>query len=115
GFDDVLFVDVGGQVVEGATWNVGFLDGKRLIWPEADWLPSVTMRLVQDALPGLGLVSATARVGQAELARMRAAFITNATVGVRASRSIADIAFAEDDPTIQVLQNAYRAIRGELV
>src|SRR6266545_141932 len=94
GFDDVLFVDADARLVEGATWNIGFLDGDRVVWPEADWLPGVTVRL-------------------ADLATIRAAFITNAGVGVRAVSAINDIAFAKDDPTIQALQDAYLAIPGE--
>src|SRR6266508_2067939 len=110
---DVLFVDADARLVEGATWNIGFLDGDRVVWPEADWLPGVTMRLVEEALPALGLESVTAPVRLADLATIRAAFITNAGVGVRAVSAINDIAFAKDDPTIQALQDAYLAIPGE--
>jgi branched-subunit amino acid aminotransferase/4-amino-4-deoxychorismate lyase len=115
GFDDALFVGADGRVVEGATWNIGFLDGNGVVWPEADCLPGVTMRLVQGALPELGLESITVPVAQADLAAMRAAFISNAGVGVRAVSTIDDVAFAEDDLTIHALQDAYIAIPGEPV
>jgi branched-subunit amino acid aminotransferase/4-amino-4-deoxychorismate lyase len=115
GFDDVLFVCAYSRIAEGATWNIGFLVGNRVVWPEAEWLPGVTMRLVQDTLPRLGLESVIAPVNLAELATMQAAFITNAGVGVRAVRSINDVAFAEDDPTVQTLQDTYLAIPGEPV
>jgi branched-subunit amino acid aminotransferase/4-amino-4-deoxychorismate lyase len=112
-FDDVLFVGADNRVVEGATWNIGFLNGNRVVWPEADWLPGVTMRLVQDSLAGLDLESVTVPVHLAEVATMRTAFITNAGVGVRAVSSINEIAFADDDPTVRALQDAYLAIPGE--
>ncbi|MGK5559098.1 aminotransferase class IV, partial [Actinomadura kijaniata] len=47
GFDDALFVDAGSSVTEGTTWNVGFFDGRRVVWPDAEALPGVTMRLLR--------------------------------------------------------------------
>lgn len=115
GFDDVLFVCSDGRICEGATCNVGFLDGGRVVWPAADWLPGVTMRLVQAALPDLGLESVTVPVPRTGLGRMRAAFITNAGVGVRAVASIDTMTFAADDPMIGRLQDAYLGVDGEPV
>ena len=38
-----------GVITEGGTWNVGFFDGDRVIWPDAAALPGVTMLLLQGA------------------------------------------------------------------
>ena len=112
GFDDVLFSGPDSHITEGATWNVGFLDGLRVVWPEANWLPGVTMRLVQEALPALGLESITAPISLDELESFGAAFITNAGVGVRAVRSIDQVTFTNLD-SVQDIQSAYLARPGE--
>jgi branched-subunit amino acid aminotransferase/4-amino-4-deoxychorismate lyase len=38
GFDDALFTDAGAAISEAATSNIGFVDGERIVWPEADCL-----------------------------------------------------------------------------
>ncbi|WP_246278328.1 aminotransferase class IV family protein [Phytohabitans rumicis] len=107
GFDDVLFVDRHGNVSEGATWNIGFIEGESVVWPAAEQLPGVTMAL----LKGL---SQTAMVRPiAEPASMSAAFVTNAAVGVRPVGQIDDTALASDAAIIGELQAAYLAIPGE--
>jgi branched-subunit amino acid aminotransferase/4-amino-4-deoxychorismate lyase len=113
GFDDVLFTTADSRIAEGATWNIGLLDGGRVVWPEADCLPGVTMRLVQDGLPKLAMQSVSAPVHLTELNRMQGAFITNAGVGVRRISSIDDVAFAADASAVDALQAAYLAIPGE--
>jgi branched-subunit amino acid aminotransferase/4-amino-4-deoxychorismate lyase len=50
GFDDAVFVDAEDAFTEGATWNIGFLRGREVVWPEADCLVGVTMRLLQSSL-----------------------------------------------------------------
>jgi branched-subunit amino acid aminotransferase/4-amino-4-deoxychorismate lyase len=47
GLDDVMFVDAASHVCEGATWNIGFIQGDEVVWPRAEVLPGVTMRLLQ--------------------------------------------------------------------
>jgi branched-subunit amino acid aminotransferase/4-amino-4-deoxychorismate lyase len=111
GYDDVLFVDAAKQVIEGATWNVGFFDGTRILWPESDCLPGVTMRLLQGAIRSVESVSANLTLAQ--LQDMRAAFITNAGLGVGPVESIDMIKFPGDSAFIEKLQREYAAIPGE--
>lgn len=107
GFDDALFTGPGGYVSEGVTWNVGFVDtAGRVVWPEADVLPGVTLQLLRAADAG----SVTAPVAVGDLPRMRAAFATNASVGVRAIRAIDEVTFPGDDETAGRLRELYARV-----
>lgn len=106
GFDDVLFVDRHGNVSEGATWNIGFFDGERLVWPAAEYLPGVTVALLRS----LGRAESTREVDLASASAMPAAFVTNAAVGVRQVGQIDEITYAGD---VRELREAYLAIPGE--
>src|SRR5690606_15397840 len=39
GFDDALMIDPAGLIIEGTTWNVGFVIDDHLVWPAGDALP----------------------------------------------------------------------------
>jgi branched-subunit amino acid aminotransferase/4-amino-4-deoxychorismate lyase len=79
GYDDVLFIDAGSRISEGATWNVGFVDGDQVVWPDAEVLPGVTMRLLQQSDPPPAIRAMTL----SDLAQMTGALATNAATGVR--------------------------------
>jgi branched-subunit amino acid aminotransferase/4-amino-4-deoxychorismate lyase len=115
GADDALFVDEDARVLEGATWNVGFIVNGGVVWPAADCLPGITASLLTQALPSIGIASTTAPVRLQELTRATAAFATNASVGVRPIRSIDDATFAGDAALLARLQNAYLAIEPERI
>ncbi|WP_414166455.1 aminotransferase class IV [Streptoverticillium reticulum] len=107
GFDDALFVGPGGCVSEGVTWNVGFVDAAgRVVWPEADVLPGVTLQLLRAADAG----TLTAPVAVGDLPRMRAAFATNASVGVRAISAIGKVTFPEEDEVVGRLRELYAGV-----
>jgi branched-subunit amino acid aminotransferase/4-amino-4-deoxychorismate lyase len=111
GYDDVLFVDTAKQISEGATWNICFYDGERIIWPDAECLPGVTMRLLQADARAVAWTSASVALHQ--LADMRAAFITNAAIGVRPVESIDLIRYEPVPELVQTLQDEYAAITAE--
>jgi branched-subunit amino acid aminotransferase/4-amino-4-deoxychorismate lyase len=106
----VLFVDDRSRIYEGATWSIGFVDGDRLVWPDAECLPGVTMALLK-ALDGPQ--STTAEIGLASAASFPAAFVTNAAVGVRPVQLIDHIRYDADAELIRELREAYLAIPGE--
>lgn len=109
GFDDVLFVNNDGNVSEGATWNIGLFDGESVIWPQADILEGVTMRLLADA----HRETTTAPVHLRDVPNMVAAFATNTVIGVRPISVIDNTELAIDLPVIKTLQHEYNGIEPE--
>jgi branched-subunit amino acid aminotransferase/4-amino-4-deoxychorismate lyase len=109
GYDDAIFVDANGFVTEGVTWNVGFFDGSRVVWPQGDILPGVTMALVDAA----HAQSITARVNLAEIHGMVAAFATNTSIGVRPISAINGHIFDDNHAILSLLQDEYASVEGE--
>jgi branched-subunit amino acid aminotransferase/4-amino-4-deoxychorismate lyase len=114
GFDDALFTGVDGRVCEGPTWNIGFLDGSGLVWPQAPCLPGVTMRLVGRAAEALGVPVSTRPLAAVAATRTAGAFVTNATAGVRPVASIDGINLPQPDLLHEIAQ-AYQEVPGELL
>jgi branched-subunit amino acid aminotransferase/4-amino-4-deoxychorismate lyase len=107
GYDDALFTDRAGTISEGSTWNIGFFDGERIIWPDAPCLPGVTMRLLQQPSHAVAPISLT------DIGRMPAAFATNAAIGVRQIGGIDSTRFLERSPELDQLRAAYLNIEPE--
>ncbi|MFF7636440.1 aminotransferase class IV [Kitasatospora sp. NPDC008050] len=110
GFDDALFVEADGRIAEGGTWNIGFVDARgTVVWPQAEVLPGVTMRLLQAAHHPTVITPVPATA----LPSMRAAFATNAAIGVRTVSAIDDQLFATADPVLDQLRRTYAELPGE--
>ncbi|MBD0695891.1 aminotransferase class IV [Streptomyces sp. CBMA123] len=112
GYDDVLLTDDDGLVLEGATWNVGFLTGRRLVWPEGPSLPGVTAALLAGAYGG---PQSREPVHAAESGRFDAAFAVNAGVGLRPLAAVDGTAFDPGHPLLAELRAAYRGIAADPV
>lgn len=106
GFDDVLLVDSAGTIAEGSTWNVGFFDGERVLWPKAEQLAGVTMALLNAHYRG---PIAHEAIKLERISQMHAAFATNAAVGVRTISAIDGRSFAEEHEVMSLLREAYAA------
>ncbi|MFC0038638.1 aminotransferase class IV family protein [Actinomadura rayongensis] len=109
GFDDSVFTDTESFISEGATWNIAFYDGQQVIWPNAEVLPGVTMRLLQQVHDQTTL----APVNLTDLPELEAAFATNTAIGVRAITSIDSAEFPADHPILDTLRKEYQEIPGE--
>ncbi len=109
GFDDCLFHDGAGFVSEGTTWNIAFYDGRKVLWPSAEVLPGVTMRLLQQAHEGM----VTAPVHLRDLSGMHAAFATNTSAGVRPIASIDGIDMTAEHGVFDTLRAEYQEIPAE--
>ncbi|GAA0420493.1 aminotransferase class IV family protein [Streptomyces luteireticuli] len=110
GFDDALFVGPDGGISEGGTWNVAFVDARgTVVWPEAEVLPGITMALVRRD------DHVVARVTTDDLPSMKAAFATNAAIGVRAIAAVDDVQLDAGHPVVKALQDAYLGLAGEPV
>ncbi|WP_189082969.1 aminotransferase class IV [Mangrovihabitans endophyticus] len=110
GYDDALFLDADGLVSEGVTWNIGFFDGDTVIWPLADALPGVTMRLIERAYDG---PQRREPVGISQLPAMAAAFTTNAAVGIRAVAAVDTVGFDPGHPVLDALRRRYAQVAPE--
>ncbi len=107
GFDDALFVDVDSQVSEGSIWNIGFILGEEVIWPQAPMLAGVAQALVQRGLGPSGLTGRTAPVHVDDLRGFDAAFICNSATPACAVSVIGDQAFATSHALIERLHAAW--------
>ncbi|MDY6924249.1 MAG: aminotransferase class IV [Pseudomonadota bacterium] len=101
GFDDALFADGDGWISEGSLWNIGFVRGGEVIWPEAPMLTGVTLTLLQRGLEARGLASRTRPVRLEELPRFDGAFICNSATPACPVASIDALAF---DPAAAPLE-----------
>jgi branched-subunit amino acid aminotransferase/4-amino-4-deoxychorismate lyase len=94
GYDDALFVDAAGRISEGSLWNVGFMRGDTVIWPEAPMLEGVSQALIKAHLADIGLKQETRRVTLDDLVGFEGGFITNSATPACAVAAIGDHAFA---------------------
>ncbi|MBU1384813.1 MAG: aminotransferase class IV [Alphaproteobacteria bacterium] len=106
GFDDALFADSDGRISEGSLWNIGFVRGDAVIWPEAPMLTGVTLTLLQGGLEARGMSSRTRPVQLEDLPRFDGAFICNSATPACPVASIDALAF---DPAAAPLE-ALRSI-----
>lgn len=107
GFDDALFVDGEGRISEGSLWNIGFVSGDEVVWPQAEMLAGVAQALVHEGLAGAGLTGRTAPVPAGDLARFDAAFLCNSATPACAIAAIGDQAFTSPAGLIERLQHAW--------
>jgi branched-subunit amino acid aminotransferase/4-amino-4-deoxychorismate lyase len=109
GFHDALFIDNASFISEGATWNIGFFDGARVVWPSAEILPGITMRLLKQVHDH----TVTAPMNLRDVPSMQAAFATNTTIGVRAVSAIDGMGLSGDHSIFETLRKEYEEIPPE--
>lgn len=107
GFDDALFVDGEGRVSEGTLWNIGFVQGDRIIWPQAPMLAGVTQALITRGLPEVGLTRETRPIRLDEISAFDAAFLCNSATPVCPITAIDDVAFANDPVLLAKVEEAW--------
>lgn len=111
-FDDVLFTSDDGVISEVSTSNIGFVHQGRVVWPRAQWLPGVTMALIDQ---GLGRSAKTEPVTVSDLPEMEAAFVTNASTGVRAVLSVERTEWRTDHEVLDKVRALYANTPYELL
>ncbi len=107
GFDDALFMDGADRISEGSLWNIGFVSGEAVVWPQAPMLAGVAQALVQQGLPAVGLEGRTEPVQIADLTRFDAAFLCNSATPACGIAAIGERAFAMSPGLIERLQGAW--------
>lgn len=108
GHDDALLVGSDGTVSETATANVGFFDGRDVVWPEAPVLVGITMRL----LVANGPTSRYRPVGVADIPSFDGAFVANSR-GVAAVSHVDDVPLPVDTARTKALVEVYESVPGD--
>ncbi len=107
GFDDALFADPDGLISEGSLWNVGFLAGDTVVWPEAPMLPGVAQALISQGLAQVGLGGRTAPVRLSDLAAFDGAFLCNSATPACPITAVGDYVFEVEAERIGRLRVAW--------
>jgi len=105
GVDDALFVDARGRISEGSVWNIGFWDGRQVVWPQAEALRGTAEKLLQAGLAELGVGQRHQPVEARALGGMKAAFAANAT-GLWPISGIDETALRPDPALMETLAAA---------
>jgi branched-subunit amino acid aminotransferase/4-amino-4-deoxychorismate lyase len=109
GFDDALLTSADGAVAETAIANVGFFDGSGIVWPDAPLLRGVTMQLLEQRLPELGVPSRRAPVRVQDIASLDGAFVSNAR-GVAAVGQVDEIRLPVPAERMSLVRDAYASV-----
>lgn len=114
GRDDALFVDAQDSISEGPSWNIGFIQGGRVVWPDAPALGGTTVQLLQAALADQGVGQQVGQVRLEDLSRFEAAFACNAA-GVWPIAEIDGTAFASSSQWVTSLAAALATLPRERI
>ena len=105
GFDDAVFVDAAGRVSEGSTWNLAFLAGDEVLWPQAQALRGTAEQLLIAGLERLGRAQAWREVPLDVLPGCSGAVACNAT-GLWPLARIGDCRFGDSQALLERLRQA---------
>ncbi|WGW12482.1 aminotransferase class IV [Saxibacter everestensis] len=107
GFDDAAFEDRVGRLSEATIWNLAFWDGESVIWPEADYLPGVTMQILARRLQSMAVRQQIREIRPTDMNDQFSAVVMNSwTPGIPVSR-IGDKSMAQDATLSRLLDEAY--------
>lgn len=107
GFDDALFADPQGRISEGTLWNIGFVSGNEVLWPQAPMLAGVAQALIQRGLAHAGLASRTVQVHVDDLNDFGGAFVCNSATPACVVSAIDDRLFEMGASLIDRLDAAW--------
>jgi branched-subunit amino acid aminotransferase/4-amino-4-deoxychorismate lyase len=109
GFDDALHTTADGWISETTGANIGFFDGRRIVWPARPSLPGVTRRLLEVALHGQGVESVREPVNLHDVPAFSTSFLTN-SIGVAPVGRIGAEVLGDPGPVVDLLTGLYEAI-----
>ena len=117
GFDDVLFLDVDGQLAETSTQSFfAVLDGALWTAPVGAVLEGVTRRVVIDLARAAGIELRRSALRAEDLEATCEAFLTGTTIGVWPVARIGSRAYPDPVPgpvTVRLADHFERLLRGE--
>lgn len=109
GFDDALFVDRDGRISEGTLWNIGFIEGEAVVWPQAHMLAGVGQALIRAGLDQMGGTQRPEQVRLSDLGRFDGAFLCNSATPAARIASIDGHDFADAAPMVERVAEAWRS------
>lgn len=109
GFDDALFVGRAGRISEGSLWNIGFVQGDTVFWPEAAMLAGVTQAILSDALEKTGVTQQTRPVTRDDLRTFDGAFLCNSATPAASVTAIDGLTLSEPSALVQRLRGLWAA------
>lgn len=107
GYDDALFVDAASRVSEATIWNIGFLEGGKIIWPEASMLAGITLQLLRKGLRHNNVPTETREIRLSDIGGFDAAFFTNSYSTGWPLASVDDTELKFDPKATELLNAAY--------
>jgi branched-subunit amino acid aminotransferase/4-amino-4-deoxychorismate lyase len=112
GYDDALLTTGEGAIAETTIANIGFVAGRRVVWPAAPVLHGIGQQLLEDALPASGLPHERRPVYLADLPAFDGAFTVNST-GVVPVAQIDGHVFAQPGAVIAEIIKAHAGLPWE--
>lgn len=109
GYDDALFVDEAGLIAEGSVWNIGFMAGDHIVWPEAPMLAGVARAVIRRNLAEAGMTDEVRAVRLDDLSAFDGAFICNSATPAAGVMAIGDREWAIDPARIARLAAVWAA------
>lgn len=107
GFDDAAFEDRSGRLSEATIWNLAFWDGKTVIWPEAEYLPGVTMQILARRLRNMGVPQVTRAIRMNDISDRLSAVVMNSWTPAVTVSKIGERSMNEDLTFSRLLHEAY--------
>ncbi|MYR33094.1 branched-chain amino acid aminotransferase [Nocardiopsis alba] len=107
GFDDAAFEDRQGRLSEATIWNLAFWDGESVIWPEADMLTGITMRILDRRLQAMGVPRLRREVRKEDLSAELAAVVMNSWSPAIPVSRVGDRNLSEDPTFAKLLHEAF--------
>lgn len=107
GYDDAVLIDAQGRLTEGSTWNVGFVRGDQVVWPQGRMLDGVAQILIKRGLDQMGLVQSYEAIDLSALQTFDAAFLCNSATPCASIASINDAVFDARHPLLAKAAEAW--------
>ncbi|MEU2971840.1 aminotransferase class IV family protein [Nocardiopsis alba] len=109
GFEDAAFEDRRGRLSEATIWNLAFWDGESVIWPEADILTGITMRILDRRLQAMGVPREYREVRKEDLTADYSAVVMNSWSPAIPVSRVGDRNLSEDPTFAKLLHEAYES------
>lgn len=104
GYDDALFIDHSGALLEGSLWNIGMIRDGRVIWPEGPILSGVSKHLISAKMP-----TERREIRLEDIGSFDAAFVCNSATPAAIVARINDHSFTTTSNVIESVRAAWSA------